>query len=62
MFYIFCGALTVGGYVTILSSVITFIIALCGKDKKSAIKGSVISLVAGLFAVLLSSLILRLAQ
>lgn len=61
MLHIFCGMLTVGGYITILSSAITFIIALFGNSKKSEIKGTVIALVGGILAILLSSLILRLA-
>ena len=62
MLNILCGALAVGGYITIFSAVITFLIALFDKNKKSAAKGPVIALVAGILLVLLSSLILRLAQ
>ena len=62
MLNIFCGALAVGGYVTIFSSVITLIISFFDKDKKSAIKGPVIALVVGVLLVLLSSIILRFAQ
>ena len=62
MLNILCGALVVCGYITVFSSVVTFIIALCGKNKKSAVKGPVIALVVGILLVLLSSLILRLAQ
>ncbi len=59
MIYIICGVLTVGGYVTIVSSVITLIIALFSKDKKSSIKGPLIALAVGIVSVLLSSLILK---
>ena len=62
MLNIICGALAVGGYITIFSAVITLIIALFDKNKKSAVKGPVIALVAGILLVLLSSLILQLAQ
>lgn len=59
MLNIICGALLVGGYITIFSSVITLIIALFDKNKKSAIISPVIALVAGILLVLLSSVILR---
>ena len=62
MLNILCGALAVGGYITIISAVITFIVSLFDKNKKSAVKGPVIALVVGILLVLLSSLILRLAQ
>ena len=62
MINIICGALAVGGYITILSAMITLIISLFDKNKKSAVKGPVIALVVGILLVLLSSLILRLAQ
>lgn len=59
MLRILCGILMVGGYITVFSSVITFIIALFGKDKKSSIKGPVIAFAVGILIVLLASLILR---
>ncbi len=62
MLNIFCGALSVGGYVTVFSSVITLIIAIFDKSKKSAIKGPVIALAVGIILVLLSSLILKTTQ
>lgn len=62
MLNVLCGAFAVGGYITIFSSVITLIIALFNKNKKSVIKGPVIAFVTGILLVLLSSLILRIAQ
>lgn len=62
MINILCGVLAVGGYITIFSGVITLIIALFDKNKKTTVKGPVIALVVGILLVLLSSLILRLAQ
>ena len=62
MLDIFCGAFAVGGYITIFSSVITLVIALFDKNKKMAVKGPIIALVVGILLVLLSSLILRIAQ
>ena len=59
MLNIFCGALSVGGYVTIISSAITLIIALFSKGGLSAIKGPLIALAVGIVSVLLSSLILK---
>ncbi len=59
MLKIICGALSVGGYITIISSVITLIIVLFGKDKKFAIKGPLTALAIGNLLVLLSLLILR---
>ena len=62
MLYVFCGAMTVGGYVTIVSSVITLILPLFDKDKKTAVKGPVIAFTVGILMVLLSTLILKLSQ
>lgn len=59
MLKIICGALSVGGYITVISAVITLIIALSDKDKRSAVKGPLIALAAGILLVLLSSLILQ---
>ena len=57
-----CGALAVGGYITIFSSVITLIIVLFDKNKKSSVKGSVIAFAVGILLVVLSFMILKIAQ
>ena len=62
MLKIFCGALTVGGYITIISAVITLIISLFDKNKKSAVKGPVFAFVVGILLVLSSSLIMSFLQ
>ncbi len=53
MLYILCGALAVGGIITVISSVATLIIALFDKDKKEAVKGPIIAFAAGILVLFL---------
>lgn len=53
MLYILYGALTIGGFITVISSVATLIIALFDKDKKEAVKGPIIAFVTGILVLFL---------